>query len=76
MNVRVVINFEHVECMKLTSETTVYVRFASGTAQTFEFNEPVMATSMTLAFENWCEDHRRFCGYVLSISQDGKAGAR
>lgn len=75
MRMRMVINFEHVECMKLTSETTVYVRFASGTAQTFEFNEPVMGTSMTLAFENWCNE-RKYGGYVVSIGEDGKAGAR
>lgn len=75
MSTTVVINFQHVECMKLTSETTVYVQFASRTAQVFEFTEPTLPASMILAFENWCNE-RKYGGYVLSISQDGKARAR
>jgi len=76
MNTIEVINFELVECLKLTSETTVYVRFASGTAQTLEFSDPARAESMLLAFENWCDKRKMYGRYVVSIGKDGKAGAR
>lgn len=75
MRTTVVINFQHVECLKLTSKTTVYVQFASGTTQIFEFTEPTLPASMVLAFENWCNE-RKYGGYVVSIGEDGKAGAR
>jgi len=76
MSTTVVINFQHVECMKLTSETTVYVQFASGTTQIFEFTEPTLPSKMIVSFENWCDQRYPFGGYVVKIGQDGKARAR
>ena len=76
MPTTVVINFQHVECLKLTGETTVYVQFASGMAQTFEFTEPTSPASMILAFDNWCDQRIRYGGYVVCIDENGKARAR
>jgi hypothetical protein len=75
MNTIEAINFQHVERLKLTGDTTVFVGFVSGASRTFEFSDSARAASMVLAFENWCNE-RKYGGYVVSIGQDGKARAR
>lgn len=54
-NLREIINFWSIECMKLTSEATVCVRFTSGVSRVYEFAEPDDAQQMMLSFTNWCE---------------------
>ena len=76
MNTIEVINFQHVERLKLTGDTTVFVGFVSGASRTFEFSDTARAESMVLAFENWCDKRHCHGGYVGSIGQDGKARAR
>ena len=72
----VVINYQHVERMKLTNETTVYVQFASGTTRIFEFIEPTLPAKMIVAFENWLGQRHQYGGYVVKIGQDGKASGK
>ena len=76
MNTIEAINFQHVERLKLTGDTTVFVGFVSGASRTFEFSDSARAASMVLAFENWCDTRHRYGGYVVSIGEDGKARAR
>ena len=76
MSTTVVINFQHVERMKLTNETTVYVQFASGTTRIFEFIEPTLPAKIIVAFENWLDQRHQYGGYVVKIGQDGKASGK
>ena len=58
---RQVINLEHVESMKVTSDTTVYVRFTSGAGEVFEFKNAEKVDDMMRAFIDWCNgsNHRK-----------------
>lgn len=51
---RQVINLEHVESMKVTSDTTVYVRFTSGESTLFEFQNSEKLEDMLTAYIAWC----------------------
>ena len=53
-----IVNFEHVECMKITSDTTIYVRFASGAGEVIEFRDAEKLNDMTKAFLDWGYDGR------------------
>ncbi len=56
-----IINFEHVEVIKKTSDTTVYVRFTSGAGEVFEFQNAEKVDDMMRAFIDWCNggSHRK-----------------
>ena len=58
---RQVINLEHVESMKVTSDTTVYVRFVSDESTVFEFQNAEKVDDMMRAFIDWCNggSHRK-----------------
>ena len=56
MTSQYIINFEHVELMKVTSDTTIYVRFASGTGEVIEFKNAEQVNDMTKAFFAWSFD--------------------
>lgn len=53
MTAQYIINFEHVELMKVTSDTTIYVRFASGAGEVIEFKNADKLNDMTKAFLDW-----------------------
>lgn len=49
-----IINWEHVESLKVTSDTTVYVRFTSGEGTIYEFQNPEKIEDMMMAYVAWC----------------------
>ncbi len=51
-----IVNFEHVECMKITSDTTIYVRFASGAGEVIEFKDAEKVDDIVKAFFAWSYD--------------------
>ena len=53
-----IINFEHVECMKITSDTTIYVRFTSGVGEVIEFKNADKLNDIVKAFFDWGYDGR------------------
>jgi len=61
MTAQYIINFEHVELMKITSDTTIYVRFASGAGEVIEFKDAEKVDDMMRAFIDWCNggSHRK-----------------
>jgi hypothetical protein len=65
MTVQQIINFEHVECLKITSDTTVYVRFVSGTGEVFEFKDAEKLNDMTKAFLDWGYDSGTYKVYFI-----------
>ena len=55
MSVQQIINWEHVECLKVTSDTAVYVRFTSGTGEVFEFKNAEQVNDIARAFFDWAK---------------------
>ncbi len=53
MTAQYIINFEHVELMKITSDTTIYVRFASGAGEVIEFKDAEKVDDIVKAFFDW-----------------------
>jgi len=58
MTIQQIINWEHVECLKVTSGTTVYVRFVSGAGEVIEFRDAEKLNDMAKAFLDWGYDGR------------------
>jgi uncharacterized protein YlzI (FlbEa/FlbD family) len=50
-----IINFEHVECMKITSDTTIYVRFTSGVGEVIEFKNSEQVNDIVKSFFDWAK---------------------
>ena len=53
MTAQYIINWEHVELMKITSDTTVYVRFASGESTVREFKNSEQVNDIVKSFFDW-----------------------
>ena len=53
MKLKQIINFEQVELMKVTGDTTVFVRFTSGEGVIYEFQNWKNVEDMTAAFIRW-----------------------
>jgi hypothetical protein len=53
MTAQYIINFEHVELMKVTSDTTIYVRFTSGVGEVIEFKNMDKLNDIVKAFFDW-----------------------
>lgn len=56
MTAQYIINFEHVELMKVTSDTTIYVRFTSGVGEVIEFKNMDKLNDIVKAFLAWSYD--------------------
>jgi hypothetical protein len=61
MKLKQIINFEQVELMKVTGDTTVFARFTSGEGVIYEFRNQTDVDDMTRAFIDWCDggSHRK-----------------
>ena len=66
---RQVINWEHVESMKVTSDTTVYVRFTSGESVLFEFQNSEKLEDMLTAYIAWCNGIYKRKAFVIYQEQ-------
>ena len=53
MTVQQIINWEHVECIKITDGTTVYIRFISGESTVSEFKNSEQVNNIVKAFFDW-----------------------
>lgn len=58
MTVQQIINWEHVECIKITDGTTVYIRFISGESTVSEFKNSEQVNNIVKAFLDWGYDGR------------------
>jgi hypothetical protein len=65
MTSQYIINFEHVELMKVTSDTTIYVRFASGSGEVIEFKNADDVKFMSGAFIAWCDGESPYRAYII-----------
>jgi hypothetical protein len=65
MTVQQIINWEHVEVLKITSDTTVYVRFVSGESTVFEFKNSDDVKFMAGAFIDWCDGESPYRAYIV-----------
>jgi len=50
-DIRTIINWKHVEYVKQTSDTTVYVHYVSGEGVVYEFQLPEQAQAMIRSFD-------------------------
>ena len=55
MTAQYIINFEHVELMKITSDTTIYIRFVSGESTVREFKNSEQVNDIARAFFDWAK---------------------
>ena len=67
MKLKQIINFEQVELMKVTGDTTVFVRFASGEGTIYEFRNQTEVDDITEAFIDWCNGGSHRKAYIYHI---------
>lgn len=66
---RQIINWEHVESLKVTSDTTVFVRFTSGEGTIIEFQNSEKIEDMMTAYVAWCRGVYKNKAFVIYQEQ-------